>query len=86
MISASDAIEITDFSSPIDLVRQHTKGSEILGLQIVTAETGGGTLVVTTKGSDGAERTLTVSAGDLVELSVRTIESATDVSRVRVLF
>lgn len=78
---AVDAIDYTSFGSAIDLFA--VKKRDIQGIRIVTVATTP-TITVTVAGEGSSARTLSVASGEFLPLRVRTIESVSDVTRVRV--
>jgi hypothetical protein len=81
-LSPDDMIELTSFGSAIDILRTHTDGSETLGMDIITA-TSGASVVVRTANSGSTNRTLTVVQGDRIEGKFRSIQSVTNVTKIR---
>jgi hypothetical protein len=85
MIAAKDCIELSDFSSPIDLLRSHTGGKEVIMIEVV-AGGAAAQLLCKTAGSGSTARTYSVATGTKLELQARTIDSVTDVTKVRVFW
>jgi hypothetical protein len=83
MAIAADAIELTSFASAIDLLRDVTGGCEVLAIRVITAAAGA-SITGKTKGSGDVARVFTVAAGDDLPLAMRTIDTVTNVTRVRV--
>lgn len=79
----SDGIELTSFSSAIDLLRSVTSGKEVVKLEVL-AVSATATLTGKTKGSGETARVFTVAAGTTIELPFRTIDSVSNVTRVRI--
>lgn len=81
---ATDALDITSFTSPVNLLRlpENTEQRDIERLEIVAA-TVGASIVCRTKGSGDTNRTYSVAQGDKLELQIRSIQSVTNVTRVR---
>jgi hypothetical protein len=86
MIAARDCVELSDFSSLIDLLRSHTGGKEVIMIEVVAAAESGGSIVCKTAGSGATARTYSVATGSKLELQARTIDSVTDVTKVRVFW
>jgi hypothetical protein len=84
---ATDGIELTSFSSPINLLKlpENVDQRDIEYLEIVTA-TAGAAITGKTKGSGSVARTYHVAAGDRLDFALRTIDSVTNVSVVRVVW
>lgn len=82
-VVASDAVELTSFTSAIDLLRTVTGGKEVVRAKVVTA-TAGATITCKTKSSRTDARTLHVSQGDELNIALRTIDSATNVTALRI--
>jgi hypothetical protein len=82
---ATDAIELTSFGSPVDLLRlpENTEQRDIERL-VVVAATAGASIVCRTAKSGDTDRPYTVAQGDKLELCIRQIRSVTNVTRVRV--
>lgn len=78
---ACDAIEYSTFSSAVDLYA--VKDRDIYRVTIVAASTGA-TMTVRTRESGDTNRVLNVAQGDVLELAVRSIQSVSGVSAVRV--
>lgn len=78
---ACDALEYSTFSSAIDLYA--VKGRDIYGLTILAAVPGA-SITVRTRESGDTNRVLNVSQGDTLRLAIRSIQSVSGVSSIRV--
>ncbi len=81
---STDAIPLTVFTSPINLI-DYTKGQEIDRLVIVSVS-GAATITGKTAGSGSTARTVPVLAGDQVNVQFRTIDSVVGVTAIRLEF
>lgn len=77
---AVDVIDYTDFGAAIDLMAVHRR--DVQFVEIVAATTGASIVVSLPEAT--ANRTLAVSQGDKLPIRARSIESVTNVTRVRV--
>lgn len=75
-----DALEYTSFASALDLYA--VKDRDIEKLEIITA-TSPATITCRTKGNGGTNRVYSVAQGDKLELQIRSIQSVTNIARVR---
>lgn len=81
MFVANDSTELTLLTAvPLLSV---TGGKDVIGFKIVTA-TAGASLVGKTASSGDTARTFTVASGEEIPVSLRTIDSVTNVTRVRI--
>lgn len=78
---ATDAIEYSSFASEIDLYT--VKGRDIESIDILTASAGA-TITGKTKGSVEVARTYHVTQGTPLSLAMRTIDSVSGVTLIRV--
>lgn len=74
-----DVDDLTSFVSDIDLLTAYPD-RRVIRIDVVDA--GGGTLALATLGNES--RTLTVSDGEQIPVSTRTILAATDAVRLRI--
>lgn len=84
---ATDGVELTSFGSPVNLLKlpENADGRDIELLEVLTVGAAGThTITVKTKGSGGATRTYNVTAGSELKMQIRSIESVSDVTAVRV--
>jgi hypothetical protein len=81
MLTANDSIEITSFSS-VNLLG-FTGGKDLVGIKVVTASAGASIVGKTAQSADTA-RTFTVASGEEIPVSLRTIDSVVNVTRVRI--
>ena len=81
MFTASDSLEITSFTA-VSLLAL-TGGKDVIGFKIVAA-TSGASIVGKTASSGETARTFTVANGEDVPVSLRTIDSVVNVTRVRI--
>ena len=81
---ASDAVELTSFTSAVNLLTlpENRDQRDIEKLEIVAA-TSGVTITCRTKGSGDTNRVYYVAQGDKLELQIRSIQSVTNITRVR---
>jgi len=78
---ACDAIEYSDFASALDLYA--VKDRDVYRV-VVLAATEGATMTVRTRASGDTNRVLNVAQGDELPIAIRSIQSVSGVSSVRV--
>lgn len=78
---ACDAIEYSTFSSAVDLYA--VKGRDIYRMTVLAASAGA-TMTVRTRLSGDTNRVLNVAQGDVLPLAIRSIQSVSGVSSIRV--